>query len=383
MSGGAAPRGSVVMVSAGFWPVLGGAERQALELSRALMARGWTVKVLTRRVPGTGDRELVQGVPVRRLRVIGSGAVESFAFMVAAFGWLLKHGHSFDAFHAHLAGSPSVAAALAGRWLGRPVVVKLGGGPGIGEMAVSARSGLGRLKLRALASLKPRFTAVAAEVAAEARGLLGVSNIELLPNGVDTGRFRPVDAAERGRLRASLGWPAEGPLMLYCGRFSIEKRLPWLAKLFLWETRELKGARLVLVGDGPERAELEALEAGSGGRLLLQPAVEDPAPLYAAADAFALVSASEGLSNALLEAMSSGCAILASAVGGTPEAVEHEKSGLLFARDDEKPARELLGRLMKDAALRSRLGAGARERALSNFALDRVVERLERLYSGD
>ena len=158
----------VVMVSAGFWPAVGGAERQALELSRALRARGVGVRVLTRRLGGAAAREEVQGVPVRRLRVFGTGALDSLSFLFGALGWLLKHDGDYDAIHAHLAGSPALAAALAGRILGKPVLVKLGGGRGIGELAASSRTSLGRLKLRLLTLLNPRFLAVVPDLAAEA-----------------------------------------------------------------------------------------------------------------------------------------------------------------------------------------------------------------------
>ncbi|MDE2511870.1 MAG: glycosyltransferase, partial [Elusimicrobia bacterium] len=129
---------SVVMVSAGFWPAVGGAERQALELSVALVRRGHRVTVLTRRVNGLPAREEVRGVKIRRLPVFGRGAIDAACFLTGSFLWLLFHWTDWDAVHAHLAGSPALSASLAGRLLGRPALVKLGGGRGIGELASSA-----------------------------------------------------------------------------------------------------------------------------------------------------------------------------------------------------------------------------------------------------
>src|SRR3569832_2687645 len=123
------------MVSAGVWPASGGAERQALERSAARAARGHRVTALTRRVKGAPGFETVRGVAVRRLRAPG-GAWEAPVFLAAALGWLLLHWVERDAVHAHLAGSPALAAALAGRMLGRPALVKLGGGRGNGEFVV-------------------------------------------------------------------------------------------------------------------------------------------------------------------------------------------------------------------------------------------------------
>ncbi|MBI4061453.1 MAG: glycosyltransferase [Elusimicrobia bacterium] len=369
----------VVMVSAGFWPALGGAERQALELSRALRARGADVLVLTRRVGRTSPRDEVQGVPVRRLRVLGSGVLDSLSFLFGALFWLLRRGGDYDAIHAHLAGSPALAAALAGSWLGKPVLVKLGGGRGIGEIAASSRTGLGRLKLRLLARLKPRFLAVVPDLAAEAREYLRGVSIEILPNGVDTARYRPVSPEAKRALRARLGW--SGVVFLYTGRFSREKRLPWFLKI--WEEAARgREASLIFVGDGPERALLEPSLAGSAERIRVIAPMDDVSELYAAADAFVLPSASEGLSNSLLEAMSSGLAVIASAVGGSAETLEDGVTGLLFARDDARAAAACVGRLLDEPGLGARLGMNARRVCEERYALTSVAARLEELYRG-
>jgi glycosyltransferase involved in cell wall biosynthesis len=370
---------SVVMVSAGFWPAVGGAERQALELSAALVARGHRVTVLTRRLPGQAARETVRGVSVRRLPGPALGALDAPAFLLGAFAWLLLHWTEWDAVHAHLAGSPALAAAAAGRLLGRPALVKLGGGRGIGELAVSSRTALGRAKLTALAALRPRLLAVVPDLADEARGFLNGARIEVLPNGVDAERFAPADAARRRELRARLGWAQDATVFLYTGRFSPEKRLPWFLRL--WRAASGDRALAVLVGDGPERAAVAAEAAGGRARVL--DARDELAGLYAAADVFFLPSTSEGLSNALLEAMSSGLAPLASRVGGTAETVVDGRTGLLFERDDEAGLAAAVKRLCSDPGLAARLGAAARADALERYSLGRVVARLEALYRGE
>jgi glycosyltransferase involved in cell wall biosynthesis len=366
------------MVSAGFWPKVGGAERQALELSAALAARGHRVTVLTRRPPGLPAREAVRGVAVRRLPGPGLGAADAPAFLLGAFSWLLLHWTEWDAVHAHLAGSPALAAAAAGGLLGRPALVKLGGGRGIGELAVSSRTALGRAKLAALAALRPRLLAVAADLADEARGFLHRACIEILPNGVDVRRFAPVSAGRRRELRARLDWPENATVFLYTGRFSPEKRLPWFLKR--WRAAAGERALAVLVGDGPELAAVEAEAAA--GRMRVLSAREDLAEIYAAADVFFLPSESEGLSNSLLEAMACGLAPLGSRVGGTAETVDDGRTGLLFDRDDEPALAAAVRRLILEPGLAARLGAAAREDVVSRFSLDRVVARLDELYRG-
>lgn len=366
------PRTRVIMVSAGFWPVVGGAERQALELSRELRARGTDVSVLTRRVGSTPSRDQIHGVPVRRLRVFGTGALDSLSFLFAALGWLLKHAGEYDAIHAHLAGSPALAAALAGGFLGKPVLVKLGGGRGIGELAVSSRTSLGRLKLRLLAWLKPRFLAVVPDLAAEAREHLRGASIEVLANGVDSARFKPISPAEKQALRARLGWT--GAVFLYTGRFSWEKRLPWFAEIWDEATKD-REASLILVGEGPEKIRQD-------GRIRVLPPMDDVSELYAAADVFILPSVSEGLSNSLLEAMASGLPVIASAVGGSAETLEDGVTGLLFARDDAQAAAACVRRVLDQPDLAVKLGAHARRACLERYSLARVAARLEELYRG-
>ena len=212
------------MVSAGFHPYVGGAEKQALELSVALRLRGVKVRVLTRRLPGLSRREDIRGVAVERLWCAGGGPLNALTFMASLWLWLWTRASEYSVVHVHLAGSPALPAALAGRLLGKRVIIKLGGGRGIGELAASSRTLGGRVKLRLLSWLKPRFVAVTKDLAEECAQFLGPVPVQVQPNGVDTVRYHPVRAAESRLCGASLGWP-EGLGFLYVGRFAPEKQL--------------------------------------------------------------------------------------------------------------------------------------------------------------
>lgn len=370
--------GGVVMVSASFHPHLGGAEKQALELSAALKAKGVPVVVATRRLPGLSAEETVRGVPVRRL---GSAGPVSFLFSLSAF--LIARRKDYTAIHVHLAGSPALASAFVGRLLGKRVVVKLGGGAGIGELAASARTLPGRLKLRLLALLRPKLTAVAAELAEEARRYLGNVEVEVLPNGVDAARYAPAASPERkADLRRALGWPANAVIFLYAGRLSPEKRLPAFAQAWIRASRRVaRPAFLAFVGAGPEEPAMRLVVDTLKARDLVKihapfDKLEDA---YAAADVFVLPSISEGLSNALLEAMAAGLPVLGSRVGGTAETVVEGETGFLFAPKDEAELAAKLDRVFAEPDL-PRLGAAARRRAEKDFSLDVVVERWRGLY---
>lgn len=380
-----APLG-VVMVSASFHPVVGGAERQALELSSALRARGHAVIVATRRLETLSAYEEVRGVPVHRLWKAGrgGGVLDACTFMASLAWFLLARRGEYGVIHVHLAGSPALAACVMGRLLRKRVFVKLGGGVGIGELAASAKTLPGRLKLRALAVLKPQFIAVVKGLAAEAARYLGAGvGVHVLPNGVDTARYKPASPAARAAARLKLGWPAKALVFLYAGRLSYEKRLPGFVEAWTDSVRKSRtDALFALVGEG---AELPAIESAirysrMADRVKVHAPRADLEEVYAAADVFVLPSISEGLSNALLEAMASGLAVLASRVGGTPEAVEDGRSGLLFTAENEPEMRAQLGKLLERPELALVMGAAARRAAEERFSLPALAEKYELIY---
>ena len=377
----------VVMLTPNFHPYVGGAEKQALELSKALAAGGLPVVVATRRLPGLPAEDRVAGIPVRRLAAPGGGLLNAAGFMLSALWFLLRRRAEYGIIHVHLAGSPAVAACLAGRLFGKKVVIKVGGGRGIGEIALSSRTWAGRLKLGLLRAFRPQFISVTQDLADEMseHGLGG--RVRVIPNGVDTERYRPASPEEKSGLRAELGWP-EGLLLLYVGRLAVEKRLAAFLEVFsrFLATPPGAGGRpavVALVGSGPEESNLRLAVARFEleGKVLLSPPTERIERCYRAADAFILPSISEGLSNALLEAMASGLPVLGTRVGGTREAVSDGVAGLLFDPPDDGALLRHLGALRADPALCSRLGAAARAQALERYSLAAVAERTRKLYN--
>ncbi len=201
--------------------------------------------------------------------------------------------------------------------------------------------------------------------------------IEVLYNGVDFGRFVP---AAGNRLRTELGLASDILIVGSVGRLASVKNYSLLLRA-IGEIRAEKVA-VVLVGDGPERAALEA-EArvlGLGEHLRFLGHREDVATLLAGMDVFVLPSISEGMSNTLLEAMAAGVVVVASNVGGNPEIVRDEIDGLLFESRNQGALRENLERLQADPALRERLARAGRERVLRDFSIDAMISRYESLY---
>lgn len=173
----------------------------------------------------------------------------------------------------------------------------------------------------------------------------------------------------------------EPPHVVSVGRFKAPKDFPTLARaLRLLEERSF---RATLVGDGPDRA---AVEAELRGAATLAGERHDVPALLADADVFVLSSTSEGMPLTVLEAMAAGLPVVASAVGGLPELVEDGVTGLLVPPRDPEALADVLRRLLADADLRRRLGAAGRARAEERFDLPRFraehVELYERLLRG-
>jgi glycosyltransferase involved in cell wall biosynthesis len=209
-----------------------------------------------------------------------------------------------------------------------------------------------------------------------ARGV-PASRITVLHNGV---REMPVTASAVAAARLALGLEDGERVVLTIGRLSREKGHAHLIRAAAsWQN----GARLVIVGDGPERQALERLvrNLGVGARVVLAGATSHVAPFYALADVFVLPSLSEGSPNVLLEAMASGLPIVATRVGGVPEIAADGVTALLGPPKNPAFIARAVDRLFKEPELGQRLGAAARSTVLSHHTPEQRAATLSQLYA--
>jgi len=199
--------------------------------------------------------------------------------------------------------------------------------------------------------------------------------ITRIPLGIDTSLFRRVE-----RARPLLGLDGETPAVLYAARLSRENGVDVALRGFARLQQAMPGARLHILGKGPESATLEALsrELGIASQvswhgwvdLKLLPAY------YSAADVFLFSGRSGGTPRVLIQAMACGAPVVASAIGGIVDHVEHERTGLLFESGDARGLAVQLERILRDHELRARLGQAGEAYARASLDWDVLIRRL-------
>jgi glycosyltransferase involved in cell wall biosynthesis len=205
---------------------------------------------------------------------------------------------------------------------------------------------------------------------------------DVIPSGIDTERFRPTTT--RADAKARLGLAAERPVIGTVGRLEPRKgTATLLAALAVLRAGGRHDAALVVVGDGPLRAELgaEAERLGIASHVRLLGDRADVRDVLEALDVFVLPSRTEGMSNALLEGMAMTLPVVATAVGGTPEVIADERSGLLVPADDANAMAAAIARLLDDPVSAARLAAAARQTVEERYAARSMVRRLEAVYA--
>lgn len=205
--------------------------------------------------------------------------------------------------------------------------------------------------------------------------------IKPIPNGVDVSLFYP-RPAEKQRLRKDLGLE---PTPIYVGTVANLRPVKNHALLLRVGSRicqAYEDVRFVFAGDGPLKAQLVALaeELGISTKVRFLGTRADIPEVLNALDVFVLPSLSEGMPNAVLEAMACGLPVVATRVGGIPELIEDGNTGILVPSEDEGQLEVILKNLLRDDTKRRALGEKGRQRVLECFRLDRMVNEYQDLY---
>lgn len=205
----------------------------------------------------------------------------------------------------------------------------------------------------------------------------GYRNVRVVARGVDTELYSPARRSQA--LRESWGVRGDAPIALYVGRLAPEKNIPVVLEAFAAMRQRSPDARLVLVGDGPERASLERRypEHVFAGMKI----GEELATHYASADVFLFASVTETFGNVTLEAMASGLAVVAFDYAAAREHIRHGESGLLAPFGDAAAFVALAADLVRTPERFHPLGGAARS-AAEAVSWEHVHDALERVLVG-
>jgi glycosyltransferase involved in cell wall biosynthesis len=211
------------------------------------------------------------------------------------------------------------------------------------------------------------------------------SKIVVIPNGVELTRF--VAPPQRDALRHELGLPAGTPLVAVVGRLARFKGLEQFLEATAALAPQFPLARFLITGETApmETAYLTQLKAlaerlGVADRVIFTGLRDDVPALLSSVDVSVMPSLNEALSNVLLESMAAGAPVVATRVGGTPEALTDGENGLMVPPEDPRALATAVATLLRDPALAARLGHAARQRIATQFSVDRMVQATEQLY---
>ena len=362
-----------VLVVSGIWPPdVGGPASHAPELAAFLRGRGHEVEVVTTAARRPERRDY----PIRHVsRRLPPGLRHAAVALLVA-----RRARSADVVYAtSMVGRAALGSLLAGT----PLVVKLVADPAYerarrqglytGSLAdfqrLPARGRVAALRrLRDLALRRARHVVTPSGYLRELAVGWGVpaGSVTVLPNPApEVPELPPFE-------------PGPTPRLAFAGRINRQKEL----ETALRALAQVEGVELVVAGDGPERAglEAEARRLGLAGRVRFAGPLgrREVLELFRAADASILTSAWENFPHAVVEALAVGTPVLATAVGGVAEVVEDGVNGLLVPAGDASALAAAIGRFLADGELRARLRANAAA-SVAPLARDRVYGRLEEI----
>jgi glycosyltransferase involved in cell wall biosynthesis len=204
--------------------------------------------------------------------------------------------------------------------------------------------------------------------------------VSVIHNGIEPGQA--ASTLDRRRARMLLGLDERAFVVTTVARLDPVKDLMTLLDAFAFVRKRVPSARLVIVGDGPERQRLteRAGRDDLAGAVQITGYRDDVRALLPAADVYASSSISEGVSITILEAMATGSPVVATAVGGTPEILSDGTGGILVpSREPVRMAAAIVA-LARDQRRRASLAAAARRRLEASFTIDRMVDDYARSY---
>lgn len=235
----------------------------------------------------------------------------------------------------------------------------------------------------AIASKSRKVILLSARLMSRAKEL-GVkeSNVAVVPSGVDSKHFNPdrAEAKKKAQIHRNELNIDDKIVIGYVGRLIPKKGLTYLFSAAKQIRNKHPNIVLLVIGDGPQRHELETMAKNSGLETIFTGWQSDVLPYYALMDVFVLPSFFEGLPNVILEAMAMKKAIVATTIGGNPDLVHDGQNGFLVPPGDAKALENSIETLVSDTDLRLKMGHESRSIVKRDFDWDIIVPKAEKIY---
>jgi glycosyltransferase involved in cell wall biosynthesis len=375
---------NVLMIIDCFYPIPGGAQTHVRQIIPFLTANGCQVNVLTRRWQKSFPLfEKFEGIPVYRVGLPGRNVISTVSYILGIFWFIVMGRGQIDVIHTQSAVALGAVGKLAAILTGKKNVARISASSKIPRLQ---RNVLGRMILW-LFKRTDMVVCLSEQIFQQLKSIhMNEKQILRLPNPVDTKRFFPAHTNQKKNWRLEKGFGQEDSVVVYIGRIVQEKGLELLFDVWKKITVSYPQARLLLVGKGihyPGSLEEELQDRVRKEKLAnvyFEGEVLHPEEYFNHGDIFILMSHHEGLSNALLEAMAAGNAIIASNIPANRGYIHHQQNGFLVECGDYQQFYQALQALINDRALQQTLGARAREFVTHRMSFELAARTLAENY---
>lgn len=317
-------KSKVWMIIPTYFPVFGGAQSQVRTLSEVLSQDSCDVEIVTRRNFSfyKGQllaEEIINDVKITRISSKGFWKIATLNYVINTAYHLIKNSTKNPIYHVHAQGSSLIATIIANLIRPGKIVLKFRSGLDIYEN----QNLFSEIFFNILAQQVDTFCVLNNETMRYLAKRFPKKKIVQLNNRVDQNIFYPLDPS------LDIKSDYKNSRILYTGRLEKDKGVSLLCEAFEILFSKYQGLTLELIGDGSLKKQILNLGKSLDNSITISQSI-NLSSYYQNSDIFVLASFSEGMSNSLLEAMSSGMIVVSSNVGAAPEIIEHGKNGFLF-----------------------------------------------------
>lgn len=350
----------------------GGQEIRILSEARGLQQRGHRLTLV---VPP--ESRIAQAAPAWGLEVVPLPiARKNLSGLMSVARWLARQRHSIDVINTHSSTDSWLAAVACQLLRDAPPLVRTR------HVSSPVRSSRANVWLYQKAVRHVVVTGEALRQQLHAQNGFALSSMTSVPTGIDLGRFAPAPAGGQTRFRQQLGLP-ERPTLGIVATLRNWKGHAYLVRALASLQERFPEWGLVIVGDGPQRQNLEQQVAAARlkDKVYFAGNQENVEDWFRSFDLATLPSyGDEGVPQSIMQAMACGLPVVSTPVGGIPEAVQAGETGLLVPPRDEAALAAALASLMSDAALRQQMGIASAMRARDHFGLEKMLDQMEAVF---